>query len=175
MDKVIIDVRERDEFDIEHVKDSINIPLSVFQSVAPGILNQLRGRNITFMCYSGIRANQAKDQAAGFGFSQEQNYDAYEGGLKQWKAKGHEVVTGNVKTLLPILRQTQLTIGSMLVLFGLLGAYVDERFVVVAIAIGVGLFVAGATGSCLIASTLTKMPWNKSDIPLACKSKNNNN
>ncbi len=46
MDHVTIDVRERDEFDAEHVEHSINLPLSEFARVAPGVLRQLEGKSV---------------------------------------------------------------------------------------------------------------------------------
>lgn len=40
MTEVILDVRERDEFEAEHVPGSISVPLSHLDSVAPGVLDQ---------------------------------------------------------------------------------------------------------------------------------------
>ena len=59
MSEVIIDVRERDEYLQQHVQNSIKVPLSVFTAVVPGVLNQLRDREIRFMCRGGARATQA--------------------------------------------------------------------------------------------------------------------
>ncbi len=41
MAQVMIDVREHDEFASEHVDGAINIPLSTFSTMAPGVLSGL--------------------------------------------------------------------------------------------------------------------------------------
>ena len=161
MSEVIIDVRERDEYAIEHVEHSINVPLSVFAMVAPGVLNQLQDRKIMFMCFSGIRANQAKSLASEMGFDAEHEYSSYDGGLKQWKSKGKNVIAGNSDAALPLQRQVQLIIGALVMIFGGLGMWYDPWFSVAAAATGLGLFLAGATGYCLMAQIVSMMPWNK--------------
>ena len=42
MSEVIIDVRERDEYELEHIEHSINVPLSSFSTVVPGVLPNLK-------------------------------------------------------------------------------------------------------------------------------------
>src|SRR5690606_23467786 len=44
MTPVYIDVREKDEFDAEHLEDSIHLPLSCFARQAPAFLRTLQGR-----------------------------------------------------------------------------------------------------------------------------------
>ena len=161
MSEVIIDVRERDEYAIEHVQHSINVPLSVFAMVAPGVLNQLKDKKILFMCFSGIRAIQAKSLASNMGFNAEHEYSFFEGGLKQWKIDGHEVIQGDSKALLPLQRQVQLIIGALVMIFGGLGMWYEPWFSVAAAATGLGLFLAGATGYCLMAQIVGLMPWNR--------------
>jgi len=162
MSEVIIDVRERDEYAIEHVKDSINVPLSVFSMVAPGVLNQLKDRQVMFMCHSGIRAAQAKVLAEGLGYQAEHEYSLYDGGLMQWIKGGGDVVKGESNSSLSMQRQVQLIIGFMVIVFGVMGMWVNPWYSVAAAATGVGLFLAGATGYCLMAQIVSAMPWNKS-------------
>jgi len=161
MSEVIIDVRERDEYSIEHVEHSINVPLSVFAMVAPGVLNQLKDKKIMFMCFSGIRATQAKSLASNMGFNEEHEYTSYEGGLKKWKTDGNAVVQGNSNSSLPLQRQVQLIIGFLVMVFGGLGMWYEPWFSVAAAATGLGLFLAGATGYCLMAQIVALMPWNR--------------
>ncbi len=163
MNQVIIDVREEDEFSAEHIPDSINIPLSSFASMAPGILNQLGERAILIMCRSGVRAVQAQAMAKGLGFNDAHTYQVYEGGIIRWKKDGQPVVSRQVKAPLPLMRQVQLVVGTLTLLFAVLGAVVDPRFAYGAAFMGAGLVLAGVTGFCPLANLLAKLPWNRAD------------
>lgn len=163
MSEVIIDVREKDEFEAEHVENSVNIPLSMFASMAPGVLNQLKDRKIIFMCRGGARASQAKAISLNLGFNDAHTYEIYNGGLMQWKKDGRPTQTLNAKAPLPLIRQVQLVIGALIIVFGLLGAFVEPSFALVAAVIGAGLLLAGATGFCALASMMSKLPWNRGD------------
>jgi rhodanese-related sulfurtransferase len=164
MSSVIIDVREKDEFAAEHIENSINIPLSIFASVAPGVLNQLRDRQITFMCRSGARAQQAAAIAGGMGFNDAHSYDVYDGGIVSWKKQGKDVVAGEHTAPLPLIRQVQIVIGAMVIAFSILASVVDARFAIISAAIGIGVFIAGATGFCALATMMGKLPWNRGDV-----------
>jgi rhodanese-related sulfurtransferase len=159
-DAVIIDVREEDEFSIDHIEHSINIPLSMFASMAPGILNQLDEKKIIIMCRSGARAEQAKNIAQGLGFNDAHSYDVYKGGIIKWKQAGNPVISHSAKSPLPLMRQVQLTVGSGVLVFGFLAVLVNPLFAYGAAAFGAGLVMAGLTGSCPLANMLAKMPWN---------------
>lgn len=163
MEQVIIDVREEDEFIAEHIEHSINIPLSSFANLAPGILNQLGVREIVVMCRSGVRAVQAKNMAEGLGFNDAHSYAVYEGGILRWRKEGNPVVSRRVKAPLPLMRQVQLVIGTMAIVFGLLGALVNPAYAYGAVVIGAGLLVAGVTGFCALANLLGALPWNRGD------------
>ena len=162
-EQVIIDVREEDEFAVEHIEDSINIPLSKFTSMAPGILNQLSEQNIVIMCRSGVRAKQAQAMALGLGFNDAHTYEIYQGGIIEWKKQGKPVVTKAKRAPLPLMRQVQLVVGSGVLTFGLLGLFVDPRFVWGAVFFGAGLTMAGITGFCPLANALGMLPWNRGD------------
>lgn len=161
MSEVIIDVRERDEYAAEHVENSINVPLSVFATVVPGVLNQLTDRKIVFMCRSGMRAQQAKNIAANMGYNDVHTYSVFDGGLVQWMKDGKPVKRGGNAQALPLNRQVQITVGLMTAAFGAMGMWVDPLWSLVAGAMGAGLLVAGATGWCAMATFLAAMPWNK--------------
>lgn len=163
MEQVIIDVREEDEFLAEHIENSINIPLSSFANLAPGVLHQLGERNIVLMCRSGVRAVQAKEMAKGLGFNDAHTYEVYEGGIIKWRSEGKPVVSREVRAPLPLMRQVQLVVGGMALSFGLLGALLDPAYAYGAAFVGAGLLVAGATGFCALANVLAALPWNKGD------------
>ena len=177
MTTVIIDVRERDEYEIQHIKNSINVPLSNFSTVAPGVLNQLTDRKIQFMCHSGMRATQALEQAKGLGFNEEHTYSVYPGGIKAWMEAGKDVQKAG-KSAMPLMRQMQLIMGIMFVVFASLGTFIDPMYSAATIVFGLGLFYAGLTGDCAVAGALAKAPWNKADPKLKeayCRSSGNCN
>ncbi len=163
MDQIIIDVREEDEFAAEHVEHSINIPLSSFASLAPGILNQLRERQIVFMCRSGARAGQAQAIARQLGFNDAHSFDVHEGGIVQWKKAGKSIVSRRLKAPLPLMRQVQLVVGTLIITFSMLALLVDSRYALGALAVGGGLLIAGTTGFCALATLMAKLPWNRGD------------
>lgn len=165
MSEVIIDVRERDEYEQEHVKHSINVPLSAFTTVVPGVLNQLKDKEIVFMCRSGARATQAYEQAQGLGFNDAHTYRVYPGGIMAWIEAGREVQKGE-KAPLPLMRQMQIIVGTLLVVFASLGTFINPWFSLATIVFGGGLLMAGVTGNCAVASLLAKAPWNRADPKL---------
>lgn len=160
MSEVILDVREHDEFDAEHIEHSIHVPLSTFPSVAPGVLNQLRERNVVIMCRSGNRARLAASQISQLGYADKINGSVFEGGILEWKKQGKPTIMKKRRHL-PILRQVQLIAGSTVVVMTLLGIFVNPWFFAITVFFGTGLSVAGATGFCGMANILALMPWNK--------------
>lgn len=161
MTKVIVDVRERDEYAIEHVKDSINVPLSCFSSTAPGVLKLIDEREIVFICHSGVRSEQAVNLANSMGYQNEHTYSSYDGGLLAWKKDGNPTLSQSAKSKLPLIRQVHLTVGPLFILFSILAATVSSLWLLAIAVMGVGLSIAGATGFCGMAKILALMPWNK--------------
>ncbi len=165
MAEVIIDVREKDEYTAEYIKDSINVPLSGFATTAPGILNQLKDRQILLMCRSGIRATQALEQAKTLGFNDIHSYRVFDGGIVEWKKQGN-LVAKAVNASLPLMRQMQIIVGTLLVIFASLATLVNPWFSVATILLGGGLLMAGITGNCAVAALLVEAPWNKGNANL---------
>ncbi len=158
--QVIIDVRERDEFEAGHAPDSINVPLSSFSTTAPGVLKQLRDKEVVLMCYSGKRAENAFNLAQGFGYSQAADYKVYPGGIKAWTNAGKPVNSAS-KPKLTLMRQTQLLMGVMVLLFSIMSLVVNPNFGILAAGMGIGMMLAGLTGTCAMANAVAKMPWNR--------------
>ena len=155
MDKIIIDVREEDEFSKEHIPASLNIPLSRFSREAPSLLAHFAGKDILLMCRSGKRAQLARQEVAGL-----TNVSVFEGGILEWK-KSNPVVTQGSTQRLPIMRQVQLCAGTLVLAGVLLAYFVDPNFIFMSAIIGAGLIFAGISGFCGMALLLAKMPWNK--------------
>jgi rhodanese-related sulfurtransferase len=162
MSEVIVDVRESDEYESQHVQGSVNVPLSKFALVAPGVFNQLKVRKIVFMCHSGVRAMQASQLARGLGFNAEHEYEVYPGGIMAWIRDGNPVQKAG-KAPLPLIRQVQIIMGLLVLVSAGLGAFLTPWFSVATLLIGAGMVFAGVTGDCALASTVAKAPWNKAD------------
>lgn len=158
MESVIIDVREKDEFDAEHVLGSIHLPLSNFTKQAPGILSQLKGKQIIILCRSGKRAQVAADQIKALGF--DLNSKVYQGGILEWKSQGRQTQTTK-KGHRPLMQQVQIVAGSLVLLSVLATFFIDMRFAALAGFVGAGLLFAGLSGLCFMAELLARMPWNK--------------
>ena len=159
--EVIIDVRERDEYEAEHIQGSIHLPLSQFGTLAPGVLNALSDRKITIMCRSGSRARLARDQITGLGFG-EVATSVYDGGILAWKKSGQPTLAKK-KGHIPIMRQVQAIAGGSILAFSILAWTIHPAFIFGAAFFGAGLFLAGTTGFCGMAELLAFLPWNRSN------------
>lgn len=157
---LIIDVREKDEFDAEHVAGTTHIPLSQFTRRAPQVLSAFAGSEIQILCRSGNRARLAKDQIRQLGFGDQIQVNVLEGGILAWKREGKPVVIRK-RFHLPILRQVQLVAGSTVLLTSLFAAFLHPSFAFISAFFGAGLTFAGASGFCGMANLLAWMPWNR--------------
>lgn len=83
-----------------------------------------------------------------------------EGGLAALRAAGL-TLTEDKRAPMPIMRQVQITAGSLVVLGAALGALVDPRFHALSAFVGAGLVFAGIMGLCPMANFLALMPWNR--------------
>ena len=161
MSQVIIDVREKDEFEAERVKDSIHLPLSRFPELAPAVLKSLAGRELIILCRSGKRAGLALEQIRSFGLDPAPRCDVYAGGILEWKNQGRPTEAKR-RGHFPVMRQVQMVAGGLVFSSAFLAMTVDRKFILLAGFVGAGLIVAGATGFCGMAELLCRMPWNRS-------------
>ena len=160
MKEVIIDVREPDEFNAESVKDSVHVPLSRFDSVAPGTLSHFMDRKVILMCRSGARAKMAYERAINLGFQPQGGYEIFSGGILEWKKLGKPTVSNNSKHL-PILRQTHIVAGLIGLIGVALGYLVNPWLFAIAGFVSAGLMFAGLSGICMMSNILALAPWNK--------------
>ncbi|MGB0670409.1 MAG: rhodanese family protein [Rhodospirillales bacterium] len=145
---VLMDIRDSDERRRCRVTHAV-----VYESGMP----LPEGKKVIFHCRSGMRT-QARSQdlsaeAGDFGF-------ALEGGLDAWKKAGGRVLEDSSQPI-EIMRQVQITAGSLILLGVFLAHFVSPWFLLLAGGVGAGLTLAGVTGSCMLAGLLAKMPWNK--------------
>lgn len=154
---IILDVREKEEFEAEHVPQSISCPLSQFDVLISGILKNIKEEEIILMCRTGNRAKMAITELKKYD-SNHLNFTYYEGGLNKWKEQGKPI--NGKGSVFPIMRQVQIVASSM-IFFAFLGEkFISPNFIYLALFVGFGLALAGYTGYCPMVQILQKMPWN---------------
>ena len=85
---VMVDVRERKEFDKGHVVDALNIPLSKL-SDRVGELEKYKDRTIVVICQYGQQSGEAVKQLHAKGFAKVIKLG---GGLSEWQAQSLPIV-----------------------------------------------------------------------------------
>jgi len=152
----IVDVREPDEHRREHVAGAALHPSSAFS--VTGFPAAALGRRVLVLCRSGNRAGKV---AAALRSAGRNDVDVIEGGITAWMAQGLPVVR-NAKAPLPIIRQVMIAAGAMQLGFTIAAAATGNPWWLVGTGfVGAGLFFAGVSGICPMATVLGKMPWNQ--------------
>ncbi len=155
---ILIDVREPLEYQIEHIEQADNIPLSTI-CLEHVNLPENKNKKIVVQCRSGARSMSACKKIA----EADNSLELYnlEGGILAWGQQGLPTIK-EIK-MIPLERQVQLTLGSIIVLGVLMTYFVSTAWLIVPTIIGLGLINAGATGWCGLAKLIAKFPWNKVD------------
>lgn len=161
---VLVDIREADEHARERIPGALSRPLSAIgatsgAAAAASSLTRPGTTAVLFHCKSGMRTKGNADRLR----ATCTDADAYivEGGLDAWKAAGLATEADRSKPI-EIIRQVQITAGSLVLLGVVLGWLVDPRFYGLSGFIGAGLVFAGVSGTCGMAHILQLMPWNRS-------------
>jgi rhodanese-related sulfurtransferase len=155
---VLIDVREPDEFSAEHIAYASSLPLALVRDLFK-IMDIPEGRKVLFQCKKGGRGGQACALVAGLPDIKSAVFNI-DGGIDGWKAEGLPVI-GAAGPKIPIFRQVQMIIGTLLftlIVMGLAG--IGFAFMLAAMIAGVFAF-TGFIGWCGLALLLQKMPWNR--------------
>jgi rhodanese-related sulfurtransferase len=149
----LIDVRESAEHASQKISGS---HLSPVGSICCGQTPKT-DKKILIHCHRGTRWRTACEKV----MAENDSLDVYnvDGGIDAWLQTGLPVETGG-KKILPLDRQVQLTIGTSVLAFGLLGYFVNPAFSLAVAFFGAGLMNAGITGWCGLARVVAKMPWN---------------
>ena len=150
----LIDIRDSGERSQLRIPDARWIPLTGLEA---GLKAEPRQKIGIFHCRSGRRTQMHADQLAGVGYPETYTL---EGGIMAWKKAGYPVASDS-KAPIEIMRQVQIAAGSLVLLGVILGVWVDSGFFWLSGLIGAGLVFSGATGSCGMASMLSKLPFNR--------------
>jgi len=155
---ILVDVREADEHAREHVPGARHHALSRLSAIDTG-----GAKAVIFHCRSGARTAANAPRLAGA-----VGCDAYvlEGGIDAWKKAGLPVATDKRQPI-EIMRQVQITAGSLVVLGVVLGVWVAPAFLDLSAFVGAGLVFAGTSGWCGMAKLLALMPWNRRAVTAA--------
>ena len=145
----LVGIRNPDEFARARVPGAENRPVDQ--------LTRVHGEApVIFLCRSGMRTAANADRLAaccGEGY-------LLEGGLEGWRQAGLPVEEDR-KAPLEIMRQVQITAGSLVLIGVLLGFLVAPAWFGLSAFVGAGLVFAGTTGWCGMANLLALMPWNR--------------
>jgi rhodanese-related sulfurtransferase len=151
---LVIDVRTPDEHRIGRIPQVVNMPLDEIV----GKVEELKKYDRIYVhCQSGNRSQKACASLASLGLENAVNV---EGGIGEWERLGFEVVRDG-RSRMPLMRQVLLSAGLLILIGFALAFFVHPYFLGLPLFVGAGLTFAGATGHCLMAMLLAKMPWNR--------------
>lgn len=150
-----VDVREFPEFAAASIAGAQLVPLSTLAGAA---LSWSRSERYLLICKSGARAQKAAATLDQMNFS---SLFVLDGGMDAWKQAGLPYETAQSKPW-SLERQVRTIAGGMVVVWTVLGITVSQWFLAGSLFFGAGLFFAGVTDLCLMATLLGKLPWNQS-------------
>lgn len=154
----LIDVRTPAEFSSVHVPGAKLLPLDGLDCrAALAARATAPGAPLYVLCHSGARAAKA---AAKFGEAGFENCVVVEGGTQAWAEAGLPVERG-ARRVLPLDRQLQVTLGSIVLAGVLLAQFANPAWIWLSGFVGAGLVFAGLSGICMMRSLIAKMPWNQ--------------
>jgi rhodanese-related sulfurtransferase len=154
----LIDVRTPAEYAAFHVAEARLCQLDGLDCGAV-IASKKAGAHspIYILCHSGVRAGKAAARFAAAGFA---DAVVIEGGTQAWVDAGFPVARDQ-KSVIPLDRQLQITVGTLVVTGVLLSRFVNPNWIWLSGFVGLGLIMAGSTGFCPMRSLIARMPWNQ--------------
>ena len=152
---VLVDIREFDEHVRRKIPGARHAPLSQLDKLEIG--TDAKTKTVIFHCRTGNRTASNADR-----LTQCTDCDAYilDGGIDAWKSAGLPVIENKGQPI-EIMRQVQITAGSLVFAGTVLGLLVHPGFYALAAFVGAGLVFGGASGSCMMALLLAFAPWNR--------------
>ncbi len=80
-DIIVLDVRNKDEYDEGHIENAINIPLSEIETRIKEDVTDNLDTTILVYCKAGVRSKEASEILSGMGYTNIINM----GGISSWK------------------------------------------------------------------------------------------
>jgi rhodanese-related sulfurtransferase len=151
---LLVDVREPSEHAGEHISGSFLLPLSKFD---PLQLPHNPDKKLVLYCRTSNRSQQAAQKLLAAGHPEVTHLS---GGLGDWKEQGLPTKV-NKNAPISLIRQVQITAGSLVFTGTMLGAFVSPAFLILSGFVGAGLMFAGITDTCAMAMLLAKLPYNQ--------------
>jgi len=151
---VIVDVREYVEFASGHIGGALLAPLGKVETIAK---DWPRENAMILVCKAGGRAEHARRRLAAVGFT---DLAVLEGGMDRWRAEGRPVVTEKRQPW-AMERQVRIAAGSLVLITIALALLVSKVWMIGTGLVGAGLVFAGVSNTCMMASALAKLPWNR--------------
>jgi len=159
-EKIIVDVRSEKEFKQERIKDSIDIPLSFIENREDRVSKLLAGKEVLLICRTWRRAELAKQILSPH--LEIEKLKIYKWGILKYKEKHPEqIISAALGFSLPIMRQVQIAAWGLIVLFVLLALMLNQNFLFWALFVWSWLLFAGLSWTCMMATLLGKLPFNK--------------
>lgn len=164
---VLIDIRDVSDYERERIAGAFWLPLD---RVNEHTLKPFSGKRIVFYCQSSMRSNAVATKISKL--MPDQEIFHLNGGINTWKMEGHQTQFvnfekgGDKAASCPAVKpgpiqQTYIAIGSFLILFTMLGQFVNKGFFFVPTFMGGMLIIAGWTNWCMLTKIIMKMPWNR--------------
>ncbi|WP_107772255.1 rhodanese-like domain-containing protein [Nocardioides sediminis] len=152
---LVLDVRTPGEFETAHIDGAVNIPVDQLDPHLREIVHNAGG-TMVLVCQSGGRAEQAADKLSKEG---KDDLVLLEGGMNAWQQAGAPVRRGEVQRW-ALERQVRLVAGSI-VLASVGASAFFPRTKWLGAGVGGGLVFAAVSNSCMMASLLSKLPYNR--------------
>ena len=161
MNKTILDVREKAEFDNEHIAGSVHLPLSDLNTKAKDVFAGIDNKEILIMCRSGMRAQMAQAKLSQID-DLKHKFEVYQGGILRWKSEGNPTIKRPLTERFNINRQVHL-VAFIILLSGLLLGEQIPFFKVLPFLVSFGLALDAFTGFCPMRKILSFAPWNNAN------------
>ncbi len=152
----LVDVREPGEFAGEHIQRATLVSLA---QVSPERL-PADSSQVVLYCQTGNRSGQAAQKLLAAGVPSLMHLS---GGLNAWKQQGLPTKI-NKNAPISLMRQVQITAGSLVFIGTVLGAAVSPWFLLLSGFVGAGLVFAGVSNTCMMARMLAKLPYNQRTV-----------
>ena len=142
------------EYKEKHIPGVRSVPLDELEKRVGEFTDK---KTIYIHCRSGRRGVQAMERLRALGVQAE--LVNVEGGILAWSEAGY--ATHTISNRMPLMRQTFLAAGALVVLGVALSMTTNPAFVYLSLFVGMGLMFSGATGWCGLQMLLSRMPWNR--------------